>query len=193
MGASNDTVTRLSARTAVGPSGSDDWPWGTTGVNGGFERTIVSGLVTIGVGAGALTVGAGALAKTTGVFGGASAIRRAVWCDELYVRIADALRTPAAPSVDMTTAAALERNSRRLRRARAAVRASYRQCTQTVVPRPRSCVQTADPFEGVIDTTHLLAGLVDSETSYVERRNEPAGLSLRQVTTVTAAARIFDR
>jgi hypothetical protein len=30
---------------------------------------------------------------------------------------------------------------------------------------------------------------VDSETSYAERRNEPAGLSLRRVTTVTAAAR----
>lgn len=39
-------------------------------------------------------------------------------------------------------------------------------------------MQTGDPFDGVSNTTHLLTELVDSETSYVERRNEPAGLSL---------------
>jgi len=37
-------------------------------------------------------------------------------------------------------------------------------------------MQTADPFDGVIDTTHLLMDLVDSETSYIGRRNRRAEL-----------------
>jgi hypothetical protein len=42
-------------------------------------------------------------------------------------------------------------------------------------------MQTGDPFDGVSDTTHLLTDLVDIETSYGERRNEPSGLRLRRL------------
>ena len=53
-------------------------------------------------------------------------------------------------------------------------------------------MQTGDPFDGVSDRTHLLTDLVDSETSYVERRNGRAGLSLRHVPPPRPQGTIFD-
>src|SRR5512140_3088926 len=62
IGVSNDTVTRLSARTAVGPSGSVDAPWGTTGANGAFGRVTGSACgVTIVAAATLCDAGAGEL------------------------------------------------------------------------------------------------------------------------------------
>ena len=50
-------------------------------------------------------------------------------------------------------------------------------------------MQMADPFDGVSNTTDILTDPVDSETSYVERRNHRQALAYASVARRSAAAR----
>jgi hypothetical protein len=54
-------------------------------------------------------------------------------------------------------------------------------------------MQTGDPLDGVSSTTHLLTVLVDSETSYSERRNGRQALAYVWCPAAIRRGTFFDR
>src|SRR5258705_7078867 len=146
-GRSNETTTSVSLRIAVTPFRRDEGPIGSTGVKGAAGPTGAGAAWTMGGG----TTMLGAVSGDAVVSGAALAIGAAA-CTVVDVsarlRMFDAATMPAA-TIATTIAAALPRSISRLKRSRAAARASCRQRKQTVVPGRRSWVQTSVACCGV--------------------------------------------